>query len=151
MRIASSSFMWVLAVSMIVVGVRPEFEIVDVVNLGRLGIGWQFPYPRPGDRRRSFWSLGFSGSCLRPLLRSGFRSAPPRGPLLLLLPALKFGFPEEDFCEGRIYDVVRRALNESGVSLDDERDRFLDCGLFIEDRHLIPPIGDSGFRESGCQ
>jgi hypothetical protein len=30
---------------MIVVGVRPEFEIVDVVNLCRLGIAWQFPYP----------------------------------------------------------------------------------------------------------
>jgi hypothetical protein len=29
--------MWVLAVSIIVVGVRPQFEIVDVVNLGGLG------------------------------------------------------------------------------------------------------------------
>jgi hypothetical protein len=82
-----------------------------------------------------------------PLAAWWFSQPPPRGSLLLFLPALEFGIPEEDFREGRIYDVIRRALNERGVSLDGERDRFLDCvfafhdcGLLIDDRHLIPPI-----------
>src|SRR5215470_19312005 len=83
-----------------------------------------FRSPLRAGRRRSVARGESAGSCTGRLgggvfiLLFGLR-------LLLLTPATEFNVPPNDHLQRGVYDMVRRTLDEGGVLLDGNCDRFL--------------------------
>src|SRR5579859_207526 len=82
------------------------------------------PCPPRADRQRSAWRGGCAGSCpRRPYC--GVTILPVRLRLLLLAPAAELHVSPNHYLQRGVDDVVWRTLDEGGVLLDSDRDRFL--------------------------
>src|SRR6266581_263091 len=100
-----------------------------------------FPLPPREDTRGSVLRAEFAASCPRRL-GSGMAILLFRGRLLLLTPPPELGVSPDDHLQGRVDDVVRRALDERRVLLNGHCNRLLQfvfalhhLGRFVNDRH----------------